>query len=59
MNLRTIKKLPSAEEIINAFPLSLEGHERIARDREEIKNILSGRDDRLLIVVGPCSAWPY
>jgi len=59
MNITMVKKLPSAEEIINAFPLSLEGHERIACDREEIKNILSGSDDRLLVVVGPCSAWPY
>ncbi|MBI5135265.1 3-deoxy-7-phosphoheptulonate synthase [Candidatus Uhrbacteria bacterium] len=59
MNLTTIKKLPSAEEIINAFPLSLEGHARIARDREEVKAILSGSDHRMLVVVGPCSAWPY
>ncbi len=31
---------------------------RIKQDRKEIKNIIEGRDDRLLIIVGPCSAWP-
>lgn len=26
--------------------------------REEIKTILSGQDKRMLLIVGPCSAWP-
>lgn len=26
--------------------------------REEIKAILSGQDERMLLIVGPCSAWP-
>lgn len=59
MNISVIKKLPSAEEIIGAFPLSSSGHAQIARDRQEVKNILAGKDHRLLLVVGPCSAWPY
>jgi 3-deoxy-7-phosphoheptulonate synthase len=59
MNYEIIKKLPTAEEIIQKFPVSVEGHERIARDRKEVKDILTGRDDRLLLIVGPCSAWPY
>lgn len=59
MNISVIKKLPSADEIISAFPLSAQGHAQIAQDRQDVKNILAGKDDRLLIVVGPCSAWPY
>ncbi len=59
MNFEIIKKLPTAEEIIQKFPLSVEGHEQIAKDRREVKNILAGDDDRLLLVIGPCSAWPY
>ncbi len=27
--------------------------------RKEIKNILRGEDARKLVIVGPCSAWPY
>ena len=59
MDLTMIKKLPSAEEIIQAFPLSESGHLQVERDRAEICNIIAGKDKRLLLVVGPCSAWPY
>ncbi|NNM58497.1 MAG: 3-deoxy-7-phosphoheptulonate synthase [Legionellales bacterium] len=58
MSYTIIKKLPPTEEIIQAFPLSPAGHEQIAQDRQEIKAILDGTDKRLLMVVGPCSAWP-
>lgn len=58
MSQTPIKRLPSPEEIIRAIPLSARGYERIARDREEIKAILDGRDPRLLVIAGPCSAWP-
>lgn len=59
MNLTVIKKLPSAEEIIQKFPLSEVAHKKIAADKEEVKNILAGKNDRMLIIVGPCSAWPH
>ncbi|EKD92055.1 MAG: hypothetical protein ACD_29C00216G0001 [uncultured bacterium] len=58
MNYIRIKKLPSVEKIIQLYPLSDAGHEKIMRDRREIKNILEGQDNRLLMIVGPCSAWP-
>lgn len=58
MNYSIIKKLPPVEEIIQAYPLSLTAIERIMRDRQDVKNILEGKDSRLLLIVGPCSAWP-
>jgi 3-deoxy-7-phosphoheptulonate synthase len=58
MNYIRIKKLPLVEEIIQLYPLSDTGHKKIMHDRREIKNILEGKDHRLLIIVGPCSAWP-
>ncbi|MBA2324188.1 MAG: 3-deoxy-7-phosphoheptulonate synthase [Pseudonocardiales bacterium] len=36
-------------------PLSAAGADRIQRARAEIVDVLDGRDDRLLVVVGPCS----
>jgi 3-deoxy-7-phosphoheptulonate synthase len=53
-----LKKLPSVEEMIQLYPLSDEGHKKIMHHRREIKAILEGRDHRLLMIVGPCSAWP-
>ncbi|MBI2990297.1 MAG: 3-deoxy-7-phosphoheptulonate synthase [Candidatus Magasanikbacteria bacterium] len=58
MNLRKIKKIPTSEEIIQQFPLSEAGLEQIAKDRQEIKDILAGKDDRMIFIIGPCSAWP-
>ncbi len=58
MSYTIIKKLPSIESVIAAFPLSVAAEKHIAQDRLEIKSILEGTDKRLLIVVGPCSAWP-
>ncbi len=58
MNYTRIKKLPPVEKIIQLYPLSGASHEKIMHDRREIKQILAGKDNRLLMIVGPCSAWP-
>lgn len=58
MSYSVLKKLPPVEEVIQEIPLSHAASQQIARDREEIKAILEGRDHRLLMIVGPCSAWP-
>lgn len=58
MAYELIKKVPSAEEIINTIPLSEGGYRSIGEHQREIEAILSGKDQRLLMIVGPCSAWP-
>ncbi len=58
MNVTTIKKLPSSEEFIKRLPLSQAAAQKVAKDMEEVKNILAGKDKRLLVIIGPCSAWP-
>lgn len=58
MSYTVIKKLPPVKDIIQAFPLSYSAQKRIGQDRQEIKSILEGKDKRLLMIVGPCSAWP-
>ena len=56
--IKKSKKLPSADEIIAQNPLSEKAQAEIEQHRKEIKDILSGKDKRLLFIVGPCSAWP-
>ena len=58
MGFKILNKLPSTEEIINKIPLSNNGYLSIFKHQQDIKNILSGKDNRLLVIVGPCSAWP-
>lgn len=47
--------LPSPLELQRQLPLSSALHDRVAAQRQQIRDILEGRDDRLLVVVGPCS----
>ena len=50
------RKLPTPEEIIEKLPLSKELQDiKAGRDRE-IRNIFIGRDSRLILIIGPCSA---
>lgn len=58
MNYTIIKKLPQVDDIIRDIPLSQTGYASIEKDRREVKSIIEGKDRRLLMVVGPCSAWP-
>ena len=55
-NARFIRKLPIPMEIKKEFPLS----ERVSATRlarvEEMRAILDGRDRRLILIIGPCSA---
>lgn len=50
------KKLPTSKEIIEAMPLS----DELAKIKEaklnDIKNVFAGKDDRFLLLIGPCSA---
>lgn len=49
-------EIPSAEEIVAAQPLPKE-LQAIKKERDELcKDVIAGRTDKLLIVVGPCSA---
>src|SRR5439155_9296697 len=41
--------------LLEELPLSERGSLTVARGREEIGAILEGRDDRLVVIVGPCS----
>ena len=49
------RPVPSPLEIRSELPLSPRSATSVARHRDEIADILAGRDDRLLIIVGPCS----
>ncbi|WP_457673089.1 3-deoxy-7-phosphoheptulonate synthase [Thiolapillus sp.] len=42
-------------ELRRKLPLSDRARETVARGREQVRAVLEGGDDRLLVVVGPCS----
>ena len=56
MNMEFVSKLPIPQEIKGQYPLSEEAADiKIARDKE-IKKVFSGEDDRMVLIIGPCSA---
>lgn len=56
MNMEFKRKLKIPAEVKQMYPLTpAMEHSFIQRDKE-IKQILSGEDDRLLLIIGPCSA---
>ena len=42
-------------DVISEMPISPEASELVFKSRKEISDILHGSDDRLVVVVGPCS----
>jgi 3-deoxy-7-phosphoheptulonate synthase len=47
--------LASPRELIEELPLGEEHADVLVRGRREVQAVLDGTDDRLLVVVGPCS----
>lgn len=58
MSFKLIRKLPGLDELSARYPLSQQARDMIAIHRCEVQDILSGKDNRLIIIIGPCSAWP-
>lgn len=55
--LRTqpIDSLITPQALADEFPLSKEIIENVTMSRKAIESILTGRDQRLLVIIGPCS----
>ncbi|MBO4337305.1 MAG: 3-deoxy-7-phosphoheptulonate synthase, partial [Lachnospiraceae bacterium] len=56
MGMEFILKLPTPEETISEFPVPEKCRELKKKRDQEIADILMGKDDRLLVIIGPCSA---
>jgi 3-deoxy-7-phosphoheptulonate synthase len=54
--IRDVTPLPPPEHLIRFFPIAGTPVETlIGQTRSAVRNILAGSDDRLLVVIGPCS----
>ncbi len=56
MNMVFKRKLPIPADIKKMYPISEEG--KLARDKilGELKDIFEGKSDKLILIIGPCSA---
>ncbi len=55
LRIASIRPLVPPAILLEELPLSREGAATVVRARDAISRILSGQDDRLVVVVGPCS----
>ena len=56
LNIRDVTPLPPPEHPIRFFPISATPVEQLIGDtRRAVRRIMQGDDDRLLVIVGPCS----
>ena len=54
--IKDITVLPPPEHLIRFFPIQDTPVEKlITQTRKSVQNIMHGKDDRLLVVIGPCS----
>ena len=55
LRTQALGPMPTPMELMQAHPLPDDVAEHIENSRRQIENILSGKDSRLLAIVGPCS----
>lgn len=53
--IKCIKPLIPPQILMEDIPLTLKAAQTIVSGRQSAENIIKGQDDRLLVVVGPCS----
>ena len=56
MAMRINKTLPSPKELKAEYPLSEELTVMKARRDQQIRDVFTGKSDKFLVIVGPCSA---
>lgn len=55
LRIESIKTLISPNEIMAKLPSTEAIRSVVQHSRQDIQNILDGKDDRLLVIIGPCS----
>lgn len=56
MQMEFIRRLPSPQELMEEFPLGPQAVETKNKRDAEIQNIFTHKDNRFILVIGPCSA---
>ena len=55
LRIRDMHEVIAPEEIHKQFPSTENAQNTVAETRQAIHNILTGEDDRMIIIIGPCS----
>ena len=55
LKIASMKELISPSELIEQLPMTEDAIGTVLKTRSDIINVLNGKDERLLLIVGPCS----
>jgi 3-deoxy-7-phosphoheptulonate synthase len=55
VRIQAIHEISSPEDLLRELPLTAQAEQLVFSARQQIHRILHGADDRLLVIVGPCS----
>ena len=55
LRIREMRELTTPQELTREYPCSERAGQTVAAARSAVHRILHGRDDRLIVVIGPCS----
>lgn len=55
LRIKELRELRTPEEVIREYPRTDAATETVIRTRHALHNIIHGADDRLAVVIGPCS----
>lgn len=55
VNIRQLDPIPAPRTFLSELPLTDVMRDVVLSSRQSIRDVLSGNDDRLLVIVGPCS----
>ncbi len=56
MEMEFVRRMPQPEELMREYPISAGMKERKKERDRQIREILTGKDHRFLLIIGPCSA---
>ena len=56
MEMEFLRKLPTPQELKEQHPVSAQIVATKTKRDDEIRNIFEGKSDKLILVIGPCSA---
>ena len=56
MGFEFVKKLPTPEDILTQYPIDAKLRELKEKRDQEIRDVFTGKSDKFLAIIGPCSA---
>ncbi len=55
LRIKDVKEILTPEALMADLPITYQAAETVHNARQEIYDVMTGEDDRLVVIIGPCS----